>query len=167
MFSGGGSSPGIGAPSDAMLQTGQTDGTAIAHLKGINEGVNSTASVAVQPGATSNNGAVISTPVVVAADQNPFTVLATPTTVYAVVGFNKGAAPLYVKLYDKTSAANAASDVPKLVFGAAPNGYFQPLGAIGAPFLNGCVGRAVTDLGHTGTGAPTAGDAVFSVIYAP
>jgi hypothetical protein len=80
--------------------------------------------------------------------------------------FNRGTTTLYVKVYDKATAATNG-DTPKLVFEVAPG--------IGEPYSDAAVNgyyfalgislRCTTGIAHNDTGAPGANDCLIDLGY--
>lgn len=84
-----------------------------------------------------------------------------------IVG-NKNAAVLYVKLYDKATAATVGTDTPKITL---PCGVTSTVGAEkfefeeGVLFENGISLGATTAAAVSDTGAPGANDCLVTLIY--
>lgn len=78
---------------------------------------------------------------------------------------NKNAATLYVKFYDKVTAATVGTDTPLLTLpmpaGASANVEF----AGGIPFTAGLSVGATTGVADNDTGAPGANDCIVNTFY--
>lgn len=89
-------------------------------------------------------------------------------TLRGMIVNNKNAAVLYVKLYDKATAATVGTDTPKLTLGC---GVTATVGAEkfefeeGVLFDNGISLGATTAAAVADTGAPGANDCVVTLIY--
>jgi len=117
--------------------------------------------------ATCTSGGVSTTHRVLTNDTNSQVIKASPGQVYHVSGFNKsgGAVPFYVKLYDKASAAVAASDTPKIVCAFPPDLAPPPMVfPAGIEFTAGIAILVVLGVADTDT-APiaVAGDGVINI----
>ena len=100
---------------------------------------------------------------------NSTVVKSTKGQLYRITGFNKsaGAVPFHLKIYDKATAANPASDVPKIVYTFPPDLSTPPLIVPhGVAFANGIailVTLGIADTDNTSIAA--AGDGVIGIGY--
>ncbi len=79
---------------------------------------------------------------------------------------NTTGAAVYVKLYNKAAASvNPASDVPALVIGVATAASSNVTLPNGILFDSAISVRVVTDIGNTGTTAPSATTVVTNILY--
>lgn len=92
--------------------------------------------------------------------------LAGTARLHGLSGTNKNAAILYLKVYDKATAA-ASTDTPKITIGVAAGGVIPPLPleAVGMVFELGIMLRATTGVADNDTGAPGANDLIVTGFY--
>jgi hypothetical protein len=92
--------------------------------------------------------------------------IAVPCHLKQILGTNKNAAILYLKVYDKATAATS-SDTPVLTIGVLPSGSIPPLDLKDDElfFSAGISLRATTGVADNDTGAPGANDLPVSILY--
>lgn len=83
-----------------------------------------------------------------------------------LIGRNNNAAVLYLKVYDKATAA-ASTDTPKMTIPVSAAGQIPPLEGVenGMLFELGIMLRATTGVADNDTGAPGANDLPVNIIY--
>lgn len=91
-----------------------------------------------------------------------------PCTLKGIIASNKNAATLYLKLYNKASAATVGTDTPLLTIGIGVTGTIQS-GIINFPdgiaFSAGISLGATTAAAVADTGAPGASDLLVTLLY--
>ena len=100
-------------------------------------------------------------------DESATSDVATRARLHNLVGRNKNAAVLYLKLYDKATAATVGTDVPKLTIPVGPGLPIPPLelGEEGLIFASGISMGATTGLADDDVGAPGANDLIVNLFY--
>jgi hypothetical protein len=105
--------------------------------------------------------------VVCAATTNATLLKAGPASVGAVNIANVAAAARFVKLYDKATAPNPATDVPVRTFMVPAGANFSPyIGGAGLKLAKGLGFAIVTGIADNNVTAPAAADVAFDITYA-
>lgn len=109
----------------------------------------------MRPDAVASKSTIIAS---AAASDNETALATTATNLRRVTGYSaRASTPWYLKIYDKASAINPASDVPVLVYEVPPASAFS-FDLDGFAFQNGARIRTVTGAAHTDATAVAAGD---------
>jgi hypothetical protein len=85
--------------------------------------------------------------------------------VYGWYLFNSGAAPVYVKLYNKATAPTVGTDTPVMTIALPAGSGANVLGPIGIPFSLGIGIGAVTGAPDANTTAPSTNQCICNVFY--
>lgn len=101
-------------------------------------------------------------------DESATADIARRCTLKGIIPNNKNAGTLYLKLYDKATAATVGTDTPLLTIGIPPTvtgGLSQLIFEEGILFSNGISLGATTAAAVADTGAPGASDCNVTLLY--
>jgi len=87
-----------------------------------------------------------------------------PCVLHHISAINLSSSWIYLKIYDKASAATEA-DTPVLVYPIPTGGGVSVTPTKGVAMANGVSVRATTGVAHNSTGAPGANELVFNCLY--
>lgn len=158
--------------SHGNLKTVLQNGTLAADITQVNATAISTAEGASDAGTTrvslGSDAGLLTFSKLSTADTNLNTIKASAGTLFRLEAFNTGAAVAYLRIYDKGTAPNPATDVPK-------RRYTIPAGTTGAgfvveylkgrPFANGIAYDITGGVSDTDTAAIAAGQVVLNADY--